>query len=113
MTDRRSLSPMRKLAVFERALGICHLCERRIRSGEKWELEHIRAIGLLGADDETNMAPAHVECHAPKTADDVARIAKAKRQAASHWNIKQSKRPMDGSKASPWRKRMSGKVELR
>lgn len=91
MTERRSLSPMRRLTVFEKAGGICHLCDRRIQAGEKWEVEHVRPLALLGADDETNMAPAHVACHATKTADQSGDIARAKRRAAKHNGIR--KRP--------------------
>lgn len=108
MTERRSISQMRRLAIFEKAFGKCHLCERKIQPGEKWEVEHVRPIGLLGADDESNMAPAHVACHATKTAGDRTRISKAKRQAAKHAGIKQAKRPMDGSRNSPWKRLMNG-----
>ena len=101
MTERRSLSPMRKLAVFEKARGVCHLCGLRIQVGEKWEVEHVRPIGLLGADDETNMAPAHVACHATKTKQDVADIARAKRRKAKMLGIRKSSsfpKPPPGSR---------------
>lgn len=89
MTSRRSLSPMRRLAIFEAARGICHLCGLRIQAPpDKWEVEHVRPIGLLGEDAEANMAPAHVDCHAVKTKADVASIAKAKRSKARHLGIK-------------------------
>lgn len=98
---------MRKLAVFEDAKGICHICGFRIQAGQKWDVEHVRPIGLLGADDETNMAPAHRICHAPKTAEDVAAIARAKRRKANHIGIK--KRGWQ----SKWKKKVSGDVVLR
>jgi 5-methylcytosine-specific restriction endonuclease McrA len=37
-----------------------------------------------GADDETNLRPAHKRCHLRKTVTDVAAIAKAKRIEAKH-----------------------------
>jgi 5-methylcytosine-specific restriction protein A len=113
MTKRQSLSPMKRLAVFEAASGRCHLCGRRIQAGELWEVEHIRAIGLLGEDAESNMAPAHKACHAPKTADDVARISKAKRVKSKHVDRRQSRTPMPGSRQSKWKKKMNGEVVLR
>ncbi len=86
MTTRRPLSRMRKLALFEKVGGICHICGLKIQG--KWEVEHVIPLALGGADEERNMAPAHQHCHAPKTAADVASIAKAKRQKANHIGIK-------------------------
>lgn len=74
VTTRRPLSPMRKLALFEKAGGVCHLCGLKI-NGKGWDVEHVIPLALGGADDETNMRPAHKECHAPKTAEDFGRIA--------------------------------------
>jgi len=88
MTSRRSISPMRRLAIFERAGGRCHICGQKIQVGERWDVEHPIPIALGGADDDTNMAPAHSQCHAPKTADDVASISRAKRRKAKHVGIK-------------------------
>lgn len=88
MTGRRSLSPMRRLRIFEAAGGLCHLCGLRIQVGEKWEVEHRRALALGGEDDDANLSPAHVKCHAVKTADDLARTAKAKRVKAKHLGIR-------------------------
>lgn len=113
MTERRTLSPMKRLRVFEKAGGRCYLCEQRIQVGEKWEVEHVRAIGLLGEDDESNMAPAHVGCHATKTKADIASMSKAKRVKAKHVGGYRSANPMPGSKASRWKRRMDGTTELR
>jgi 5-methylcytosine-specific restriction endonuclease McrA len=81
---------MKRLAIFEAAHGLCHLCGLRIQAGDKWEVEHVRAIGLLGEDTVANMAPAHVDCHAIKTKADVANIAKCKRVKAKHHGIRKS-----------------------
>jgi 5-methylcytosine-specific restriction protein A len=88
MTARRPLSPMRRLRVFEAAGGLCHLCGLRIQVGEKWEVEHRRALALGGEDDDANLSPAHKSCHAEKTTDDLARTAKAKRMKAKHLGIR-------------------------
>ena len=89
MTERRSLSPMKRLAVFERGSGLCHICKTRITTGQKWDVEHIVPLALGGPDNEHNMVPAHKHCHATKTATDVADIARAKRRKAKHLGIKQ------------------------
>ena len=86
MTKRASLSPMRKLRIFEAAGSRCHICGLKIQG--KWDVEHVIPLALGGADDETNMAPAHKACHAPKTAEDVAAIARAKRRKARHLGIR-------------------------
>jgi 5-methylcytosine-specific restriction protein A len=87
MTERRPLSTARKIAIFVAAKGICHLCGGYIR-GKPWEVEHVIPLAMGGADDETNMRPAHKACHAPKTAEDVGNIARAKRREAKHLGIK-------------------------
>lgn len=115
-TPRRKLSTRDRLAVFERAGGICVLCSRKIAAGERWIAEHIRALGLGGEDAPDNMAPAHEACARAKTNGrdgDLARIAKAKRVKAKHIGAHRSARPMPGSRASGWRKRMDGRVERR
>lgn len=88
MTARKSMSPRRRLAVWEAARGVCHLCGQKIKAGEKWEVEHKRALALLGTDDDANLAPAHIACHAVKTKDDVGRLSKALRQRAKHLGIR-------------------------
>jgi 5-methylcytosine-specific restriction enzyme A len=110
---RRTLTPTQRAAVFRDAGGICHLCSRRIAPGEAWEIEHVQALALRGADDPTNWRPAHADCHAVKSKDDVRMIRKADRQAKAHAGIKRSSRPLLGSKASGWRKKMDGSVERR
>jgi len=88
MTERRSLSTMQRLRVFEQSGGRCHICERLIRAGERWEAEHRIPLALGGADDASNMAPAHVVCHSQKTKTDNASWTKAKRVKAKSIGIK-------------------------
>ena len=110
---RQSISPMRRLKLFEDAGGICYLCGLKIQAGQLWDVEHRIPLALGGADNETNMSPAHKSCHAPKTVEDFGRIAKAKRQKAKHFGMNRPSNPMPGSRASKWRKRMDGTVVLR
>jgi 5-methylcytosine-specific restriction endonuclease McrA len=88
MTARRKISPMQRLKVFEAASGRCHLCEQRIQVGDKWDVEHVRPLALGGADDQSNMRPAHKDCHKTKTKADAASWSKAKRVKAKHLGIK-------------------------
>lgn len=113
MTARRSLSPSRRLAIFLKAEGCCHICGQQIKPGEKWEVEHPIPLAMGGADDESNMAPAHVDCHDGKTATDAGDIARAKRREAKHIGAYRSARPMDGSRNSRFKKHMDGRVSFR
>lgn len=82
------MSTLKRLKIFEAKRGICCLCEQKIRAGDTWIIEHQRALGLGGADDESNMAPAHEACRRLKDKTDVASIAKAKRMKAKHFGLK-------------------------
>lgn len=110
-TQRSRLSPRVRLAIWERARGICVLCERRIDGvRERWIIEHIRALELGGADDPDNMGPAHASCAAAKTSDDHHRAAKAKRQKIQHLGAAKIKRPLPCGRQSRWKKRIDGTI---
>ena len=108
MTKRKPRSAMFRLKVFEAAGGACHICERKIQSGEGWEVEHVIPLALGGEDTEANMRPAHKDCHGRKTRADNASWTKAKRVRAKHLGIR---------KPSKWqtkfRRKMDGTVEIR
>jgi 5-methylcytosine-specific restriction endonuclease McrA len=112
VTTRRPISSSKRLAIFEAAGGRCHICGLKIR-GKEWDVEHVRPLGLLGADDMSNLAPAHRVCHSPKTAADVASIAKAKRQKIAHIGAYKTRNPIPGSKRSKWKRKINGQVVLR
>lgn len=88
MTKRQSLSPMRRLRIFESANGVCSLCGLKIKAGDRWDVEHRIPLALGGADDETNLSPAHKACHVIKSVTDFARIAKAKRTKIKHYGAR-------------------------
>ena len=110
---RKRFSVADKVAIFIRHKECCHICGGSV-VGKAWEVEHIIPLALGGADDESNWAPAHKACHAPKTVQDVADIARAKRRKARHLGIKKpTSRPLMGTKASGWRKPFNGPPERR
>ena len=86
MTKRRSITTAMRLRIWTKHNGVCHLCKLPIHAerGEQWDVEHVKPLWLGGADDESNMAPAHKDCHAPKTRDEATARAKTNRQAARH-----------------------------
>lgn len=106
---RRTLSSRERLRLFQLGGGVCHLCGGKIDgTREKWEIEHVTALAMGGDDNDGNMKPAHVKCHTPKTADDMGRLAKAKRSESRHIGAKRSSRPLPGSRASGWKRRLDG-----
>ena len=116
MSKRRALSTRERVRLFHLHGGICHICETKIDgSREGWEIEHVISLAMGGEDKDGNMKPAHWKCHKKKTAEvDAPRLAQAKRREAKHIGAKApSKRPLPGSKASRWKKRMDGTVERR
>lgn len=113
--SRRPLTRAKRVRIWNAANGICHICKLPIDgTKDKWDAEHIKPIWLGGADDESNMAPAHKRCHAPKTAQEAAPRAKSNRIRARHMGIRKTQpRPIPGTKASGWRHRMDGTWERR
>ena len=110
-TARQKLTPNRRLKIWERAAGVCVLCNRKIDGvHERWIVEHIRALELGGADELSNMAPAHEACALAKTREDHRRAAQAKRQKIRHIGAEASKRPLPFGKASRWKRTLSGKI---
>lgn len=88
-TKRKSMTPTRRLRLFEAHSGRCCLCNETIDGvREKWTIEHLRALGLGGEDDDENCAPAHEDCRRIKDKDDVERISKAKRVKQRHIGIR-------------------------
>jgi 5-methylcytosine-specific restriction endonuclease McrA len=110
-TQRARLSPRARLAIWERAKGICVLCDRTIDGvRERWIVEHIRALELGGEDKPDNMGPVHEACARAKTRDDHRRAAKAKRQKIRHLGADQTKRPLPYGRQSRWKKKIDGTI---
>ncbi|WP_373696708.1 HNH endonuclease [Microvirga yunnanensis] len=110
-TRRARLSPRVRLAVWERARGVCVLCNRRIDGvRERWIIEHIRALELGGRDAPDNMGPAHTTCAAAKTRDDHQHAAKAKRQKIRHLGADRSKHPLPCGRQSRWKRKINGTI---
>lgn len=99
-TPRRPMTGLQRLRIFENHGGICCLCDTKIKVGERWIIEHPRALGLGGSDTDDNKAPAHESCRRIKDKVDVANIARAKRRKAKHLGIR---KPSAFKKPRGWR----------
>ena len=112
-TPDTPIPPRVKQRVFDRYNGICHITGREIRPGEAWDAEHVIALILGGENRESNLRPALRKEHKKKTAQDVAAKSKSNTVRQKHLGIKQSKKPMPGSRRSGWKHRMDGTWERR
>ena len=92
----------------------CQQCGRRIGGKLRAEFDHVIPLIIGGGHRESNLALLCHECHAAKTKLDVKIKAKVARVRQRNLGIKKRKgRPIAGSKASGWRKRIDGTVERR
>lgn len=110
-TPDSSVPPRVKVRIFIRYNGECQCgCGTRISVGDKWDCEDEIAIINGGERREKNLRPFLTAHHPQKTARDVAIKSKTYRMAKKHLGIKKSSRPMVGSKASPWKRKMDGSI---
>jgi 5-methylcytosine-specific restriction protein A len=113
-TPDTAIPPRVRLRVFEAKDGRCGQCTRKITAGEPWTLEHIKALVNGGENREANLGVTCSNCLAGKNAADVAEKATVYRKKAKHLGIKAKySRPLPGSKASGWKRKMSGEVVRR
>ena len=112
--NRIAFAPRVRERIFLREKGICHICQFKIKVGEKWEVEHKDALWAGGSALEANCLPAHIKCHKIKTAAEAPQRAKESRVRQKHIGAWKPKiRPMDGTIASPFKKKMDGTVVRR
>ena len=110
--DDQAVPPRVRARVFIRDGGVCHLSGRKIRPGEKWELEHIVALCNGGEHRESNLAPALVEPHKIKTRADLRVKAKNDRVRKRHLGIRKPSK-FACSRDSRFKKKITGEVVLR
>ena len=104
-----------RLEMFFKANSQCQSCQAKIHPGQKWELDHIIPLAMGGPDTKEKMQIHCKICHNFKTYNkDISRIAKAKRLEIKHFGAKGiNKKPILGSKASIWKKKIRGGYVLR
>lgn len=86
---RREFSKAVRVAAVKRAMkGGNVYCEACGALAKRFEVDHVRADGLLGSNDLDNARVLCGPCHQSKTRDDVARIAKAKRVEARSLGVR-------------------------
>lgn len=110
---RQEFTSKTKLAAWDRCKGRCERCTAKVLGTP--EYDHIVPAAVGGSNDLDNCAVLCRTCHGLKThRTDVPEIAKTKRIKAKRAGATKSQsRPLAGTKASGWRKRMDGSVERR
>ena len=113
-TDDAKIPDRVRIRVFEKYSGVCYRSSVIIKPGDKWDLDHIIALANGGQHRETNLAPILVEPHKEKTREDRKKQSKIYKIKKRHLGLSKPKgRPMVGSRASSWKRTMSGKWERR
>lgn len=112
---RKSITTVQRVKVFLATDGACHICGLRIDAPkQKWQVEHRVPLSMGGADNLSNMAPAHIHCHANKTSGEATVRAKTDRVRAKHLGVKrQATRPMPCSRTTNFKRRFDGSVVRR
>jgi 5-methylcytosine-specific restriction protein A len=90
-TDNAQIPNRVKLRIWMRAGGCCQGCGRRIRPGERWDIDHTVALCNGGEHREGNFQVMAIDicgCHKRKTAADVAEKRRIDRNRKRHAGIK-------------------------
>jgi 5-methylcytosine-specific restriction protein A len=100
-----------RLRVLLRYRCVCAGCGIKLGNGVTWDCDHIKALVNDGEHRESNLQPLCKKiCHKKKTGDDVAEKAAVYAARIRHYGIKRPKRPMAGSRASKFKRKMDGTV---
>ena len=111
---RRSLTTKDRVAIFETAHGICHLCGQKIRAGDKWDADHVIPRAITGSDSLSEYRPAHKKCHATKTyTKDIPEIAKVARIKAKHIGADRKRSSFATNRDGKYKQKVNGEVVRR
>lgn len=114
MTRRRRFSATAYDARLEEFGKKCASCSMRTGGPAGLEWDHVIPLELGGDDELSNLQPLCRGCHRAKTRRDAGHIAKSRRMRQRSAGIPRTvRRPIPGSRKSPWRKRLDGTVVRR
>lgn len=116
MTKRKHRTRLQRRRIYDDANGICCLCNLPIKAeiGVLWILEHLTPLWLGGADDESNIRPAHQSCAIKKTCAEAPVKAKSDRVRAKYLGIKKPRKSSWGyGKGDRRKKKITGEVVMR
>ena len=115
--DRKALTDQQKARLFLERGGLCHCCGRKLGPADKWTDEHIIALENGGTNAWENRGICCSWCFKPKNAADDKIAAKTRAVATKHVVPKSERktkgRPLAGTKASGWKKKINGETVRR
>lgn len=114
MRKRLEFTKATKTAAYERAAGKCECCGHAFGDGERVDYDHIIPDAMRPDNSLGNCQVLCQNCHLEKTKGDVTQIAKAKRVEKKHrGEFRLPRQIIPGSRASRFRKALSGAVSIR
>ena len=106
--------PRVRVRVFGRTNGRCHKCTRKIPTGDKWTLEHVKALVNGGENRESNLDVTCDWCLPEKNAADVAEKARTYRKRAKHIGVSTKRKQLiPGSKGTRFKQKVNRTTVLR
>lgn len=103
-----------KRRILDRQDNLCAISGMPFDGVSRPEFDHIVPLWLGGENRESNLQAIHYAQHKNKTKVEATVRAKVNRIRNKELKLSKPKsRPIPGSKASGWRKRMDGTVERR
>ena len=81
-----------RVRVFDEHDSRCHRCGRKIGAGERWTLEHIKALINGGGNRESNLAISCDWCLPEKNAEDMDEKSKVYAIRSKHLGMKPKSR---------------------
>jgi len=100
-TDNSMPPPSVRLRIFKAHEGRCHLSGVKIRPGDKWDCDHLKALWDGGENRESNLAPALTKYHRVKSAEDQTVQATANRKQRKMLGIR--------DKSNSWQQTLNGR----
>ena len=101
--------PRVRLRVWERCKGLCHLCTRIIRAGERWTLEHIIALINGGENRESNLGLTCTNCLPIKNGADMAEKSAVAETRKAHI-LPKPLSTWGAGRGSKWKKKINGQT---
>lgn len=96
-TDDAMPPPRVRLRIYDRANGVCHICNLPIKSTETWHADHVHAIIAGGENREKNLAPAHAHCNMAKAKVETKEKSVVAKKRQAHLGIKTApQKPLQG-----------------
>jgi 5-methylcytosine-specific restriction enzyme A len=112
-SDDSPIPPRVKLRVWNRCIGRCSECTRKILPGMEYEFDHIVALINGGRNTEKNLALLCKLCHLRKSGNDVALKATVYRKRTKHLGIKRKRSSFSTNRDGKFKRKFDGTIVRR